>query len=139
MKLTENTNDTTKMVTGYVHNTSEGNLPATAKWNSMWGTWQVNIDGELSGEFKSMKDAIESMKDSNVQGIKIVPDKSMCLHHINEDKTDNSFINLIFVCRSCHIRIHNSKILNANFSQKVLNFKTELINTNETYNNLKGN
>ncbi len=48
---------------------------------------------------------------------------SLCLHHIDEDKHNNEFDNLIFVCRSCHIRIHNSETIRNIFNEKVFEFK----------------
>lgn len=50
----------------------------------------------------------------------------LCLHHVNENKNDNDENNLIFLCRSCHIRVHNVPILMENLMTSVVNFKSKI-------------
>lgn len=54
-------------------------------------------------------------------------DKTLCLHHVDEDKSNDSFDNLIFVCRSCHSKIHNNKETKRLFDTKVTSFKQNII------------
>lgn len=49
--------------------------------------------------------------------------KPFCLHHIDENKWNDSFENLIFVCRSCHAKIHNNQNFQDNFDILVTEFK----------------
>lgn len=51
----------------------------------------------------------------------------LCLHHVDEDKKNDSFENLIFVCRSCHTTIHNNKDLQNEFDKEVRIFKHNII------------
>jgi len=53
--------------------------------------------------------------------------KILCLHHIDENKTNDSFDNLIFVCRSCHSKIHNNKEFKYLFDREVKEFKQNII------------
>jgi hypothetical protein len=62
----------------------------------------------------------------------IESNKSLCLHHLDEDKTNDSFENLIFLCRSCHMKIHNNKCINDILYNKTKLFKIELITQNKT-------
>lgn len=56
--------------------------------------------------------------------------RQLCLHHVDEDKKNDSFNNLIFVCRSCHIRLHSIKLFMKNFTKKVLLFKEQFTKEN---------
>lgn len=56
--------------------------------------------------------------------------RQLCLHHVDENKTNDSFDNLIFVCRSCHIRLHSIKLFMAEFTLKVIAFKQSLNENN---------
>lgn len=53
--------------------------------------------------------------------------KSMCLHHVDENKKNDSFENLIFVCRSCHSKIHNNRETQILFDEEVKKFKQNII------------
>lgn len=52
-------------------------------------------------------------------------DKQLCLHHVDENPTNDDFNNLIFLCRSCHIRIHSVPKLMEDFKIEVYNFKNK--------------
>lgn len=54
------------------------------------------------------------------------PIKSMCLHHLDEDKANDSWDNLIFLCRSCHIKIHSIPKFNKELKLNVEQFKKQL-------------
>lgn len=41
---------------------------------------------------------------------------SLIIHHINFNKKDNNINNLISLCRRCHIRLHNGKKYNFNWT-----------------------
>jgi len=41
----------------------------------------------------------------------------LCLHHIDEDKKNNNINNLVFVCRSCHAKIHNNEHFKMSFNK----------------------
>lgn len=60
-----------------------------------------------------------------------IVDKSLCLHHVDENKRNDSFKNLIFVCRSCHSKIHNNKELQHSFNECVEMFKQNIILNNK--------
>lgn len=49
------------------------------------------------------------------------------LHHIDENKQNHKFDNLIFVCRSCHTKIHNNLQYKDNFDLVVFEFKQSII------------
>lgn len=51
------------------------------------------------------------------------------LHHVDTDKTNHKFENLIFVCRSCHTRIHNNSGFKDNFNLCVAEFKQCLLSS----------
>ena len=34
-------------------------------------------------------------------------DTNLCLHHVDEDKENDNFDNLIFLCKPCHIKVHS--------------------------------
>lgn len=55
----------------------------------------------------------------------------LCLHHVDEDKTNDVFDNLIFVCRSCHIRLHSVPKFLREFQNDVYIFKNEIKNKKE--------
>ena len=42
--------------------------------------------------------------------------KNLCLHHIDENKQNDKSENLIFLCRGCHMTVHNN-IENYNFKK----------------------
>lgn len=48
---------------------------------------------------------------------------ALCLHHIDENKQNNSNDNLIFVCRSCHMKIHSNKQYKQKFNNSVKQHK----------------
>jgi len=52
---------------------------------------------------------------------------TLCLHHVDENKKNDSFENLIFVCRSCHSKIHNNKETMYSFNKEVEVFKQNII------------
>lgn len=56
--------------------------------------------------------------------------RQLCLHHVDENKKNDSYNNLIFVCRSCHVRLHSIKLFMNNFREKVLLFKESLAKQN---------
>lgn len=52
--------------------------------------------------------------------------RQLCLHHVDEDKANDSYENLIFVCRSCHIRLHSIPAMMEDMKMKVTDFKNEI-------------
>jgi len=53
--------------------------------------------------------------------------KILCLHHVDEDKKNDDFENLVFVCRSCHSKIHNNEDTKNLFNKVVTTFKQNII------------
>jgi len=50
----------------------------------------------------------------------------LCLHHIDENKQNSNFKNLIYVCRSCHMKIHNNKIYQKEMNIYFYEFKEKI-------------
>lgn len=42
------------------------------------------------------------------------PDVSLIVHHIDKDKSNNVFENLMTLCRSCHINRHRDDLVSSN-------------------------
>lgn len=57
---------------------------------------------------------------------KNIDGRQLCLHHIDENKTNDDYNNLIFVCRSCHIRIHSIPAMLHELKISVLKFKEQI-------------
>jgi len=54
---------------------------------------------------------------------KIEDGRQLCLHHVDENKNNNEYENLIFLCRSCHMRIHNIPKYLKDLQVEVIQFK----------------
>ena len=63
--------------------TADGLIYGTVRYNSFRSKWQSNIDGELSGEFKTPEQAVTDLKDAGVKNIKINKAYS---EHLDESK-----------------------------------------------------
>lgn len=51
--------------------TKDGIIKGTVKYNPQWKKYQVNIDGELSGEFKTPQQAVDDLKRAGFKNVKI--------------------------------------------------------------------
>lgn len=91
--------------------------------------------GEAHYRFNPNKDIIYDNRfhDKNMRGFLLEQQNGkcfccdskndLCLHHIDWDKRNSNSSNLIYVCRPCHMGIHNSENINTIFILNVTEFK----------------
>jgi hypothetical protein len=64
--------------------TDDGLIKGTVKYNTHWKKFQVYIDGSLYGEFNSLSDGIEELKNSGFEKIKIVTDSNTKMESVKQ-------------------------------------------------------
>jgi hypothetical protein len=55
--------------------TPDGPIEGTVQYNPYWRKFQVNIDGSLYGEFNTLEDGVEDLKNAGFKNIKITENK----------------------------------------------------------------
>lgn len=89
--------------------------------------YNPNKEDRYTKNFRNVEYRRQILESQNGKCLYCEKEKSgMCLHHVDENKMNDGFDNLVFVCRSCHIRIHNAPKLNEQFKIKVSKFKESL-------------
>jgi hypothetical protein len=51
--------------------TPDGKIKGTVKWNDYWKTFQVTVDGVISGEFDTFEDGVDDLKRTGFKNVQI--------------------------------------------------------------------
>jgi hypothetical protein len=78
--------------------------------------WKGGISIKYPDEFNYQLQEFVRNRDNNVcqMCFKIQKKHKLSVHHIDENKMNNNINNLVSLCKSCHQRLHASKMLFAN-------------------------
>jgi len=55
-------------------------------------------------------------------------ERSLHVHHINEDRTLNSYCNLVTLCKYCHRAVHKTKLLPRRIKKHMRSFGYQVVN-----------
>jgi len=70
--------------------------------------WNPNKNDRYGDEFYN-KEFREHLLERQKNGCLLCAiNNDLCLHHIDKDKRNNNENNLIYLCRSCHSKVHNN-------------------------------